>query len=1087
MAMNDLLLMKILNVSKVKFSFSFLFFCYSVFINPFEVSASILGSIPKSVDEGSSLYKDTNKICGSVTDDNGEPMPGASVLIKGTHIGTITDVYGKFSLNYPLDIKEPLLVISFVGMKTETIKIKNKKNIEVSLTSLSSDLDEVVVIGYGKAKIKDLTGSVSRINQKEIELSPMTSNVSGMLQGKAAGVNVMISNASPTSPVSVVIRGQSSLSGDGQPLWVIDGVPQYSAGMSGDISNTLYNLNLNDVQSIDILKDASATAIYGSRAANGVVIVTTKSGSEGMRPVIDFKSTLGWQQLNSNGFKTLTPEQYIEYSKQANILEVYRLGTMSTYNKKYMDFDKFNQLNTSQWDMSDLSDMWLPNAYYDGSDDYWDIMTQNALTQEYNISLRGGTSKNSYFASVNYKDQDGIVKGSNSRYIGSRFNFEIDVSDKIKFGLNMNASAREANNKDALISKIIKMRPDYPAYNEDGSINTIDYYTKNPLIELLDKNYSEYRSLNASTFLEYKIFPFLKYRSTFNINYSNVKTDYFLRRYYDDDTNQSTQRATQNSVFVWDNLLTYYKTIGKHYIQALLGHSVEKLSTDFLSAQGSDFPDDDILTNLSSAAIKGTIDSNEFASALVSAFARMQYKYNNRYLLTATYRADGSSKFGKNNRWGYFPSVAFGWIMTEEDFMQALKPYFSYLKLRASYGLTGSQNLGYYDYSCLLSSNTYNGNPGTSPSSLGNNELQWEAQKQTDIGADYGFWDDRIRGTIGWYRKYVDNLITSCPVPISSAFSSVKQNVGAISNTGLEFDITLDLIKNKDLTWSANFNAAHNRGVLEKLNDVTNYLGGTATSNYKLEEGGELGTFYGYVDAGRFYENNEEVWALKPIDLKTGKPANLYRSTALTEGEGDIYVVDLNGDGVITADGDRTYLGNSNPDVFGGFGSTVYWKGLMANITFTYAIGGKRYWVDEANTFRGTYIYNAPNFVMDSWTMKGSEATYPVVTHYYGSGGIGGNNVFTNRWLHNASYVRLSALNISYRLPSKWFKRSLIKGIEATFQATNLFTWTGYPGMDPQGNFSTQTTYLALNGLGSDYSTYPPARVFNFGLKLTIK
>ena len=440
-------------------------------------------------------------IKGVVLDDKGEPVPGASVLLKGTQNGTVTDLDGNFTLTYSLGIKKPQLVVSFIGMTTRTVDITNRSELKIALSPVVNDLDEVVVIGYGTAKAKDLTGSVSRLNEKDIEMAPMTSNIAGMLQGRAAGVNVMIASASPTSPVSVVIRGQSSLSGDGQPLWVIDGVPQYSSGVSGDVSNTLYNLNLNDVSSIDILKDASATAIYGSRAANGVVLVTTKSGSEGMKPTIEFSSRWGWQVLDSNDFESLNAEEYKAYSKQANLLEAFRNGGLTYFNRKYMDRDKFNQLNTSQWDMSDIDDIWLPNAYYNGTDNYWDMMTQNALTQDYNVSLRGGSKSNSYFASVNYKNQDGVVKGSNSRYIGARFNFESEISKYLKFGLNMDASSRQANDKDGMISTILDMRPDYPAYNEDGSINTIDYYVKNPLIELKDKNYSESRNLNTSAYL----------------------------------------------------------------------------------------------------------------------------------------------------------------------------------------------------------------------------------------------------------------------------------------------------------------------------------------------------------------------------------------------------------------------------------------------------------------------------------------------------------------------------------------------------------------------------------------------------------
>ena len=1031
----------------------------------------------------SSRPANTVRVAGRVVDEQGDGIPAATIKLDSDgNVGTLTNMSGHFAINLEKGRGETL-IISFLGMQEESYYVNGRKDMSDITIVMKEDrkaLDEVVVIGYGTAKAKDLTGSVARLSEKEIETAPMTSNIAGMLQGRAAGVNVMIANASPTSPVSVVIRGQSSISGDGQPLWVIDGVPQYSSGISGDVSNTLYNLNLNDVQSIDILKDASATAIYGSRAANGVVIVTTKSGAEGMKPVVEFNARYGWQYIDANKMRTLTPEQYQAYSKRANLLEAFRNGSLTYFNKKYMDNTKFNLIGTSQWDMSDIDDIWLPNAYYDGHDDYWDMMTQNAAVQDYSASIRGGASKTSYYASISYRDQDGIVKGSNSRTVGARFNFESLVSDKLKFGMNMDASSRNASNKDAMIGKIIGMRPDYPAYNEDGTINTIDMYVKNPLVELLDKNESVSRNINAAGFLEYNFYKFLKFRSTLNAQYQNVKYDQFTRAYYEGSTNSGTQKDSQSYTIVWDNLLTFYKTMGLHDVTAMLGHSVERTSYDYMEANGSNYPDDDILVNLGSAATRGAINSNKQSSSLVSLFARVQYKFNNRYLFTGTFRTDGSSRFGKDHRWGYFPSGAVAWIMTEEDFMRSVKDVVSYLKLRFSYGLTGSQNLGYYSFTGYMGSNRYNGQPGMFPSSLGNNTLQWESQAQTDIAVDYGFFDDRIRGSLGWYRKYVDNLISNKPVPVSSGFSSTSQNIGAISNTGVEFDITAEIIRQRDLKWAINFNTAHNRGKLEKLNGVDTFLGGTGTYTYKLEEGGKLGTFWGYVDAGRFYDNDEEVWALKPIDPATGKAANYYRASSFAEGAGDIYIVDLDGDGKITTD-DRTIIGDSNPDFFGGFGSTLYWKGLMVNLSFSYALGGVRYWAREASTFGGTNSYNSLDIVMDSWTMKGPEASYPVVTHY----GMGQNGVFTNRWLHDASYLRLSSLNLSYKLPTEWFRKSVIKGIALTFQATNLFTVTKYPGMDPQGNFSTSTS--ALYGFGTDNSTYPSARTYNFGLRFTIK
>jgi TonB-linked SusC/RagA family outer membrane protein len=1021
-------------------------------------------------------------IKGRVIDgQNQEGLAGSLVIVKNTQDGVHTDLSGNFELR--TNEKFPMVLeVRFLGYKPQEISLNDDKHLIVRLQEDRTVLDEVVVVGYGTSTKKDLVGSVSRIGTETLKTTPMNNSLQGALQGKAAGVNVLVSSASPTSPVSVIIRGISSLSGNGQPLWIIDGVPQYSNSVSGDVSNTLYNLNLTDIESIDILKDASSTAIYGSRAANGVVIVTTKSGSEGMKPTIEVSARTGIQKLDANNFAVLNAEEYIRYSKFALREQGFRYGGVDSFMRRYIDQTKFNTLTTSQWSKDVFDDMYLPNAYFSGTDSYWDLMTRDAQTSQYDISLRGGNAQTVYYTSFFFKDQQGVVKGSHGRSFGGRFNFEGKMRDVLKLGVNIDGSARSTDDKDSMIQQILYMRPDYPAYNEDGTINMISSYVKNPLIDLLDKNRNENRSFNSSLFLEYDIFPFLKAKTKGTINYSNSQYNTYQRKYYAEDVSNAKIENKQAYVALWENLLTFFKTWNKHDLQAVAGHSLERNWVEGLVAAGQNFPDDDVLVNLGSAAQRTEIDNLFSANSLLSIFARAQYKFNNRYLLTATYRADASSRFGRDSRWGYFPSGGIGWIVTEEDFASKLNPYLSYLKLRASLGYTGSQNLGNYDWRTLMGSARYNGLPGIVPSSLGNSLLQWEQQKQTDIGIDYGLWNDRVSGSLGWYRKDVDNLLYNKPVPTSSSFTTTKRNIGSIQNTGWEFDVKIKPVVTRDLTWEIDFNIAHNSGILKKINGVDKFFGGGAYENFKIMEGGKLGTFYGYRDAGRFYETAEELFAIRPIDPATGKQTD-YR-TYFNESMGDIYVVDLNGDGKITID-DREIIGDSNPDFFGGFGSTLYWKGLRLNLAFTYSEGAERYWQRENANGGGTgglNVYNGiANILNNTWTVKGNGAKYPHVDFY----GRGDNGIFTNRFIHDASYLRLSAVNLSYRLPDQWFRDYLIQGIELSFQATNLFTLTNYPGMDPQGNFNTSD--IAFYGMGYDFSTYPSAKNFNFGLKFTLK
>ena len=580
-----------------------------------------------------------------------------------------------------------------MGMKSQKVTVGPKNVIDVTLEEEMNRLEEAVAVGYGTTKVKDMTGAVTRLGSKDMETAPMGATIQSMLQGKAPGVNVMISSASPTSPVSVIIRGSSSLSGDSQPLWVIDGVPEYNASTSGDVSNTLYNLNLTDVESVDILKDASATAIYGSRAANGVVLVTTKRGKAGMKPQLEFSARYGIQTLNANDFRVLTADEYIRVSKAACAMSLFTRGSLDYFTKKYVDEAYFNShINNSQFDLNTLTDdFYLKDAYGNGDTDWWDLMTRNAATQDYSIGIRGGSKESSYSASIYYKDQKGIVKGGNSKMLGGSFNFDAAVRDIVRFKLDLRATARTANDKDNMIGEILDMRPDVPAYKEDGTINEISYYVKNPLLSLMDTDEAKGRNFSGTLGLEWDIVKGLTFRTSATAQYNVNKYSTYSIAWYDEAESSASVSKNESYTYMWDNTLSYVNTWKKHSLVGLAGFSIEKYESDGLGASGSGFPDDQVLTNLNSAAKKNSISSSYSSNTLASFLSRLEYKFNNRYLLTLNFRADGSSQFGPDKRWGYFPSGAIAWIITEENFMKDYANIVSYLKLRGSIGKTGSQ------------------------------------------------------------------------------------------------------------------------------------------------------------------------------------------------------------------------------------------------------------------------------------------------------------------------------------------------------------------------------------------------------------
>lgn len=1022
-----------------------------------------------------------NTIEGKVSDEDGMPLLGVNVIVKGTKTGTMTNFDGEYSLRLPSDQRNVTLVFSYVGYKVKEVAVSDLRIINVQLTPDASSLDEVVVVGYGTAKVRDITGSIASITAAEAEQAPMGSTIESMLQGKAAGVNVSIQSASPTSPISVVIRGASSLSGDNQPLWVIDGVPQYAVSTSGDIANTLYNLNLNDVQSIDVLKDASATAVYGSRAANGVVIVTTKKGTALMSPRIEFSSRVGFQKQNFNDFSYMQADEYINFADAAARESVMTRGAHDYFTRMYLDEQYFFNLNTSEFDKSDLR--MLDGAYFPGNTNWQKEMTTNPMVIHNDLSVRGGSERTTFYASFNHKSDEGIIKGGSSKLYGGRLNLDTKIRDRLRFGVNLDASTRKTDVKDGMLSVLHKIRPDIPAFNEDGTIYTHDAYTENPYTTLRNTNKGKGLSLSATGFLEYDVLDNLQLRSAFTNNYSDSETLTYMRSGSQHNYDGSRSwRQTKTSIDVWENTLTYAKMLAdRHDINVMGGYSMESSISRAYNMSASNFPDDDILNNFGSAANRANIGESINENSLISQFARLNYKFDDRYIVSGTVRRDGSSRFGSDKRWGFFPSVGAAWLITGEEFMQPdkIKDVFSYLKLRVSTGRTGSQNLGNYDWITRVAAAQYNESPAIIPSSIGNPELQWEQTVMTDFGLDYGLFDDRVRGSFGIYKKKSTDLIYTLPLAPSSSFASIRSNVAAIDNNGVEFDVKYDILRDYNKRLTFDFNIARNKNKVMEINGVVEELFFPNSNSYymRLKPGDVTGDWWGYQTAGRLIVTAEEAIALKGVNEK-GNPTP-YRHPQETLG--DLYIIDQNKDGVINED-DKVNLGTSVPKAFGGFGFTFEHKGLMINTTFSYAFGHKRLWNLPMSDIGYVGNYNQNNLVagQSAILLSPYDAKFPRTSQY----SLSDNQAFSDIYLKDASYIRLNALNIAYRIPEHYLEGMLLQGIDITFQATNLFTITKYPGFDPQGNWTSSSLGT---GMGVDYGTYPSAQTFNLGVKLTLK
>jgi TonB-linked SusC/RagA family outer membrane protein len=986
-------------------------------------------------------------IKGRILDENGIPLSGASIQVKGKKLSTSTNRNGEFTLSGVEE--DAVLVISYVGFAQKELKAKADMG-AIVLKIADGQLEEVqVAVGYGAVKKRDLTGAVSLVNVEEMQKQPAFS-LDVALAGRAPGVMVVKSSGAPGADASIRIRGASSVFGVNEPLYVIDGVPIQLGLGNGTAAflNTksfqtspLASINPEDVERIDILKDASGTAIYGSRGANGVILVTTKRGKG--KPSL----TLSYQGMT---------DRFVKDFDMLSSDELFQVATQAYKNNGTAfptDFIQNKGVST----------------------DWRKLVTRNSYSNMLNLSLRGGlgNGQTNYAFSASMNNQAGVIKGSNIDRYNIRGNIESEVVKSVKAGVNINYTKNMSNGASSTFYyNIASYRPDIPVYDNKGRYATTrDSTSANPVAKSLYTDKLNGDNLLASLFAEARPFEFLRLRSTLSYNQSDDVTINYTPS-FDPFEIKNGRTGTRKDIsykfssMIFDNTATVDKFFGKHYLNAMVGAAYTSNKLNTMNLESVNFPNDAVLNNLGSAQSMQSFKSDGTLSGLLSYFARANYNYNGRYYLTFTARSDKSTKFGPNNQWGFFPSGAFAWRISEEPFLKKYN-WISDLKFRASTGKTGSASLNDFLYRTFFgtSSNTtfHNGQNGVVVLSAPNPSIRWESTNQTDIGLDFSFLDNKIRGSVDMYRKYTSDLLLDVAIPFETGFRSQTINVGDLSNKGFEFVIGADVITQSKFKYTTEINFNKNIGRLEKLNE------GSALALNRFKEGDLLGTVFGYKTAGIF-QTQAEVTALNQASPNN----NTYQS--VKTGPGDLKFVDVNGDGFIS-DKDVTKLGSAEPKFFGGWNHVLRYGGLEGSFLFYFSYGQKLN--NGARASAG--IYNADkNYyrsVLNGWTEDNKNTDQP--RNVYRDPNSNGRT--SDYFVEDGSFLKLKNVQVAYYInPSKWMKQQ-VNQIKLYAGVTNLFILTKYDGPDPENGTSTGSGLLAG---GYDSGIYPSTRTFNFGFNI---
>ncbi len=987
------------------------------------------------------------KVSGTVKDKSG-PLPGVTIQIKNTFQGTSSDQHGNFSLTVP-DLNVTL-IFSFIGYLTQEIPLQGRSSIDVMMVQDVMNLDEVVVVGYGTQLKKDLTGAVSTVSSKEIQKLPVV-GVQQALQGQVAGVQVTENYGTPGAGVQVRIRGIGTI-GDSDPLYVIDGV---------STKDGINSLNTNDIESISVLKDASAAAIYGARAANGVVLITTKKGQSGVSQV-QFNAQYGVQAI-SNKLDLLTADQYTEVMDEA-------------------------------LKNDGLEPVWN-NPGLGAGTDWQDVIFRKAAFQKYDLSFTSGTDKTSYLLGLGYYGQDGIVNYSDFKRYNIRFNLNSNVSKNFVVGTNMNLSRISEDLIDTEINGVVRSAifqpPTIPVYNEDGSYagpGANEGDAQNPLgmADRSDKT-SVYDKLFGNLFASYQFTPSLQFKSSIGLNVYSLQTKDFDPTFSEGNANRlinclTTQDADYFDV-TWENTLDYTKNIQNHTINVLVGNTMQDAKTNTLTGYRENFSNNEgYLQYLDAGSANDKARGNLTEWSLLSYFGRVNYDYAGKYLLSVNTRYDGSSRFGKNNRWGLFPSASAGWRISKESFFNV--PLIDDLKLRASWGQLGNQDIGLYAFTSTLQQIYYTlGIPqsvyvGYYPASDFNPDVKWETTTQLDFGIDMYAFDYRLYFSVDYYKKNTTDMLLTLPQPATSGFGSTGyENLGEVENKGWEFQaMWRDKIGDVGYNLSANVTTSKNKVIgLGEYNDaITSGL--FFDMSTRTEVGHSIREFYGYVTDGIF-QNQSEIDAVNAKAAELNGEGTVYQS--LLTAPGDIRFKDLDGDGKITSE-DRTFIGNPYPDLFFGFTAGVNYKGFDFSMTFQGQFGNEIYNATKFWLTNSGYNYNKGTDILERWTGEGTSDSEPRLTTLDPNQ----NSRGSDRYIEDGSYVRLKTLQLGYTLPESVAKKIFLKGARVFVTGTNLLTFTNYTGYDPE--VGTARASLGDRTVGFDEVTYPQNKSFVVGLNVTL-